>query len=398
MPTKTWPSDYIRKQTLTNAERYITPDLKEYETLILNADERVSEIEARLLQEINTVITSHVRILMTAANIIARVDVAGTLAEVAARNHYTRPQLNTAGGIEISAGRHPVIEQLLHEIPFTPNDTELDTSAQILVITGPNMSGKSSYMRQVALIVLMAQIGSYVPAQHAKLGLVDRVFTRIGAQDELTAGQSTFMVEMVETAHILRNCTPRSLVILDEIGRGTSTYDGLAIAWAVAEHLHDAVGCRALFATHYHELTELSRTSAGLVNVSVSAREHDGGVVFLHSVQRGPASRSYGIAVARLAGVPESVLGRARAVLHALEANAAAQTGAPVSTPAPRTGSKRPLPQLDLFASAEPAPRDPSIDLAIDTIRSLDVQRTTPLDALSLLAKLQASLGGHRGG
>ena len=386
------PSDYIRKQTLTNAERYITPDLKEYETLILNADERVGEIEARLLLEINAVITSHVRILMTAANIIARVDVAGTLAEVAARNHYTRPQLNTAGGIEISAGRHPVIEQLLHEIPFTPNDTELDTSAQILVITGPNMSGKSSYMRQVALIVLMAQIGSYVPAQHAKLGLVDRVFTRIGAQDELTAGQSTFMVEMVETAHILRNCTPRSLVILDEIGRGTSTYDGLAIAWSVIEFLHNHPERRAmtLFATHYHELIQLADILPHVRNYNVAVSDEGVGnaangnmgngalsrIVFLHKLIEGGADRSYGVHVGQLAGLPQAVVHRAQDLLKQLE------NGTLGHEVAAREMDEAPA-QISLFNETSPA---------LDKLRQMDPNALSPLEALTALYELKKLL------
>ena len=387
------PSDYIRKQTLTNAERYITPDLKEYETLILNADERVTEVEARLLQEINTTITAHMRDLMTAANIIARVDVAATLAEVAARNHYTRPQFisNAKTEIEIVNGRHPVIEQLLHEVPFTPNDTCLDDKARILVITGPNMSGKSSYMRQVALIVLMAQIGSYVPAEQAKLGLVDRVFTRIGAQDELTAGQSTFMVEMVETAHILRNCTPRSLVILDEIGRGTSTYDGLAIAWSVIEYLHNHPERRSmtLFATHYHELIQLADVLPQVRNYNVAVSDEGGAegegalsrIVFLHKLIEGGADRSYGVHVGQLAGLPQAVVRRAQDLLKQLETGTLRHE-TKVAEPA-KAEADAPA-QFSLFADASPA-----AGLVVDKLKQLDPNSLSPIEALTALYELK---------
>jgi DNA mismatch repair protein MutS len=366
------PADYIRKQTLTNAERYITPQLKEYETLILNADERITEIETRLLKELNANVASHAQVLLDTAHIIARLDVAAGLAEVAARNHYTRPVFTDQGLLQITAGRHPVIEQLMNEVPYTPNDALMDRDARILIITGPNMSGKSSYMRQVALITLMAQIGSYVPAQAAILPIVDRIFTRIGAQDELTAGQSTFMVEMVETASILRHCTPRSLVILDEIGRGTSTYDGLAIAWGVIEFLHNHPDRRAmtLFATHYHELIQLAEKLPHVRNYNVAVSEDTGTVVFLHKVIPGGADRSYGIHVAQLAGLPTNVVHRAQDILKQLEDG----------TLLMQTPSFKPVEQLPMFVT-EPA--------AITKLKAIDPDSMSPLEALSVLYELK---------
>jgi DNA mismatch repair protein MutS len=366
------PADYIRKQTLTNAERYITPQLKEYETLILNADERIGEIEARLLKEINDNLASHAKQLLGAAHTIARLDVSAGLAEAAARNNYARPTFNDQGVVQITAGRHPVIEQLMNEVPFTPNDTLIDRDARVLIITGPNMSGKSSYMRQVALITLMAQIGSYVPAQAASLTAVDRIFTRIGAQDELTAGQSTFMVEMVETANILRHCTPRSLVILDEIGRGTSTYDGLAIAWSVIEFLHNHPERRAmtLFATHYHELIQLAEKLPHVRNYNVAVSEEGGSVVFLHKVIPGGADRSYGIHVAQLAGLPPAVVHRAQDILKKLEDG----------TLLVQTAEFKPVEQLPMFMT-EPA--------AIKKLRAIDPDAMSPLEALSTLYELK---------
>jgi DNA mismatch repair protein MutS len=371
------PGDYIRKQTLTNAERYITPQLKEYETLILNADERIAEIEKRLLIEITQNIASHAKDLFETAHVIARLDVAASLADVAARSNYARPRFNDEGRIEIEDGRHPVIEQLLSEIPFTPNDTHIDREARILVITGPNMSGKSSYMRQVALIVLMAQIGGYVPARMANLCIVDRIFTRIGAQDELTAGQSTFMVEMVETANILHHCTPRSLVILDEIGRGTSTYDGLAIAWAVIEFLHNHPERRAmtLFATHYHELIQLADTLPHVRNYNVAVSEEGGQVVFLHKVIGGGADRSYGIHVAHLAGLPPAVVHRAQDVLKELESSQ--------PTTSDQTPKADHAAQISLFAEASPV---------LDKLKALDPNALSPLEALTALYELKKLL------
>ena len=371
------PAHYIRKQTLANAERYITPELKEYETLILNADERIAEIERRLLIELVQALSAHAQALFEAAQVVARLDVAAALAEVAARYAYCRPRFNDAGRICIRDGRHPVIEQLLSDVPFTPNDACLDREARILVITGPNMSGKSSYMRQVALILLMAQIGSYVPAREADLCLVDGIFTRIGAQDELAAGQSTFMVEMVETANILHHCTPRSLVILDEIGRGTSTYDGLAIAWAVIEYLHNHPEHQAftLFATHYHELIQLADHLPAIRNYNVAVSEEDGRVVFLHKVVEGGADRSYGIHVAQLAGLPPAVIHRAQDVLRDLERDRGVS--------APSCADAQQPTQLSLFADSSPA---------LERLKAIDPNTLSPLEALTALYELKKLL------
>ena len=303
---------------------------------------------------------------------MAQLDVAAALAEVAARNNYCRPQFNAEGRIEITAGRHPVIEQLLREVPYTPNDVRVDRDARILIITGPNMSGKSSYLRQVALTALMAQIGSYVPAQSASVCLVDRIFTRIGAQDELTAGQSTFMVEMVETANILHHCTPHSLVLLDEIGRGTSTYDGLAIAWSVIEFLHNHPDRRAvtLFATHYHELIQLAEKLPHVRNYNVAVSEESGQVVFLHKLIPGGADRSYGIHVAQLAGLPPAVVHRAQDILKQLEDG----------TLRVQANDFKPVEQLPMFITEPPA---------LSRLLAIDPDSLSPLEALSALYELK---------
>jgi DNA mismatch repair protein MutS len=316
------------------------------------------------------------------------------LAEVAHRHGYVRPELDGGTALAFEELRHPVVERLAAAGAFVPNDVHLDAAgARMMIVTGPNMAGKSTVMRQTALAVILAQAGAFVPARRARLGIVDRVYTRVGASDNLASGQSTFMVEMTETAAILRGATRRSLVVLDEIGRGTSTYDGLAIAWAVAEQLHDGVGCRAMFATHYHELCELAETRRGVVNVNVAAREYAGEVVFLHELVKGAASRSYGVAVARLAGVPESVLARAQAILAALERGAALPSGGRASV-RPRDEAGRA--QLDLFVS-EMAPPVASAPPAIEgelaaAIRALDVERMTPIEALVALAALRRKL------
>ncbi|HSN74635.1 MAG TPA: DNA mismatch repair protein MutS, partial [Anaerolineae bacterium] len=300
------PADYIRKQTLVNAERYITPELKEYESLILNADERQLELERQIYNQVLEQVAAAAPRLLQLAQVIAELDVVAGLAEVAANNRYVRPILAEDGVLEISAGRHPVVERMLRDEVFQPNDVRLSPEEAILVITGPNMSGKSVYLRQTALITLMAQVGSFVPAERAHIGLVDRIFTRIGAQDEIHAGQSTFMVEMVEAANILHHATSRSLIIFDELGRGTSTYDGLSIAWAVVEYIHNHPRLRAktLFATHYHELTELAERLPHVVNYNVAVAEQGDSVVFLHRIVPGAADKSYGIHVAQLAGLP----------------------------------------------------------------------------------------------
>jgi len=375
------PSDYVRKQTLTTGERYITSDLKEYEALILNAQDRIGKLESELFAQVRAEIAVHAseRILNT-AHALAEIDVYLSLAGVAAQHNYCRPRLDNGDSIHIVAGRHPVIEQSQIETPFIPNDTQLSISdAQILIITGPNMAGKSTYLRQVALIVLMAQIGSYVPAESATIGLVDRIFTRIGAQDDLATGQSTFMVEMVETATILHHATPRSLIILDEIGRGTSTYDGLAIARAVVEYLHNnrRCGARTLFATHYHELVEAARMLPRIQCLNVAVSEEEGHVVFLHKIVPGGADKSYGVHVAQLAGIPRPVIHRAEEILAELEqkgdAKARRKAMQEITTPA--------VMQMTLF-TAEQNP-------LIEEIKQLAIDELTPIEAIGKLYELQ---------
>ncbi len=375
------PSDYIRKQTLTNGERYITPDLKEYEALILNAQDRISKLESELFAQLraNIAISASEQIL-NSAHALAEIDVYLSLAEVAGQNNYCCPQLNDGDTIHIVAGRHPVVEQAQLETPFIPNDTELSNhQAQIQILTGPNMAGKSTYLRQVALITLMAQIGSYVPAESATIGLVDRIFTRIGAQDDLATGQSTFMVEMVETANILHHATPRSLIILDEIGRGTSTYDGLAIARAVVEYLHNnkRCGARTLFATHYHELVEVAKMLPRIQCLNVAVTEEDGKVVFLRKIVPGGADKSYGLHVAQLAGIPRPVIHRAEEILAELEqkGDAKARRKAMKDMLAPT------VMQMTLF-SAEQHP-------LIEEIKTLAIDELTPIEAISKLYELQ---------
>jgi DNA mismatch repair protein MutS len=365
------PAEYIRKQTLVNAERFVTPDLKEYEALILNAEERQAEIEQRLFKDVCAQISARSGAVLRTGRALGRLDVAAALADVAVRHRYVRPSLTEDGVLHIVGGRHPVVERTLHDEPFVPNDLDLDAEQRILVITGPNMAGKSVYLRQAALIVLMAQMGSYVPADRALVGLVDRIFTRIGAQDEVSAGQSTFMVEMVETANILNHATPRSLLILDEIGRGTSTYDGLSIAWAVVEYLHNhpESQARTIFATHYHELTEIAERLPSVRNFNLAVVEHEGQVVFLHRVEPGGADHSYGIHVAQLAGVPRPVIHRAQELLQQLESGEL-RPGTPVSEP------QQPV----LFATEHPV---------VDTLCQLDISSLTPLEAINILYELQ---------
>jgi DNA mismatch repair protein MutS len=373
------PTAYIRKQTLVNAERFITPELKEYESLVLNAEERQLEIEMRIYHEVCAQVASAAPRLLTTARVVAQLDTCAALAEAAVRNNYARPELTEDACIEIAAGRHPVVEQMaLSGVvePFVPNDVRLSDDELMLIITGPNMSGKSTYLRQVALIVLMAQIGSFVPADKARIGLVDRIFTRIGAEDIIHAGQSTFMVEMVETANILNHATNRSLLILDEIGRGTSTYDGLSIAWAVVEYIHNhpKLRARTLFATHYHELTELAGLLPRVRNYNVAVAEEGDRVVFLHKIIPGGADRSYGIHVAQLAGLPRPVVSRAQEILAGLEREGAR---GPVPSGQPESATR----QLPLFGT-EPHP-------AIEALRQLDVNCLTPLEAISKLYELQ---------
>jgi DNA mismatch repair protein MutS len=369
------PAEYIRKQTLVNAERYITPELKEYESLVLNAEERILELEGQLFRQTLAQVAAAAPRLLDAARRIAELDVAATLAEVAEANRYARPVLAEDRIVDIKNGRHPVVEGALAGEPFTPNDVYLSPEQAIVILTGPNMSGKSTFLRQVAHIVLMAQIGSFVPADAAHIGVVDRIFTRIGASDEIARGQSTFMVEMVETANILHHATSRSLLILDEIGRGTSTYDGLAIAWAVAEYIHSHPGLRAktLFATHYHELTDLAERLPHVVNFNVAVAEQGDSVVFLHKIAPGASDRSYGVHVAQLAGLPKPVVARAQEILADLEASGAAGPR--------RSVIDRPVVyQLPLFSAEDPV---------IAELRALDVNSLSPLAALNKLYELQ---------
>ncbi|WP_437580519.1 DNA mismatch repair protein MutS [Sorangium sp. So ce887] len=385
------PESFRRKQTVATGERYTSDELDELADKIEHAGARALEREAALFERVRGLVAKSEGRLRALARKVASWDVAAALADVAHRNDYVRPHVTSGEAIAIRDGRHPVVERYAAAGHFVPNDTRLDLAGERLwLITGPNMAGKSTLMRQVALIVVLAQMGSYVPAREAEIGLVDRILSRVGASDNVARGESTFMVEMRETAEILRDATRRSLVILDEIGRGTSTYDGLAIAWAVAEHLLDAIGCRALFATHYHELTELSSRAPGIANYSVAAREHGDDVIFLHKLEAGPASRSYGVAVARLAGVPEGVLARARAILATLESGAALPGGKHASLRGRTRGGAA---QLDLFVPAQAAVA-PEQAAVIETLRAVDVDRLAPLDALRLVAKLKGLLGG----
>ena len=372
------PEEYIRRQTLVNAERFITPQMKEYESLILNAQERIAELESSLFRQVCKQIADAAGPIMTVARAVAQVDAFASLAEVAERQGYVRPVLNEGDSISIVQGRHPVVERTIEAGKFVPNDIRLSTrDEQVIMLTGPNMAGKSTFIRQVAVITLMAQIGSFVPADSATVGVVDRIFTRVGLQDDLSTGQSTFMIEMLETATILNHATPRSLVILDEIGRGTSTYDGLAIARAVAEfvHNHPRAGCKTLFATHYHELTQLADVLPRVRNYNVAVAEEDGEVVFLHHIVPGGADRSYGVYVARLAGMPAAVVNRAWEVLTELEGKS--------SSPAANGRAAPPdvqAQQLSLLPTTPPV---------IDELLALDVSSMTPLEAITKLYEIQ---------
>lgn len=385
------PADYIRKQTVKNAERYITPELKEYEDRVLRAEERANELEFELFTRLRDRVSGEAPRLIQIGAVLAELDVLTALAELAARQGYTRPEMVAEPVLEIEAGRHPVLDAKMPVGQFVPNDTAMGPdNGHALLITGPNMAGKSTYIRQVALISVLAQVGSFVPARRARLGVVDRLFARVGATDELGRGQSTFMVEMTETANILHNATPRSLVILDEIGRGTSTFDGISLAWAITEHLHDDVRCRTLFATHYHELVELEKTKPGLRNANVAVLEREGDVVFLHRIDPGGADQSYGIHVARLAGVPAPVLGRAREILAFLEKQHAQEDLAqprlsehaePRPAPLPRVKSGRPL-QGSLFASLP--------DPLLEALRGVELDGLTHEQAIDLLRQLKS--------
>jgi DNA mismatch repair protein MutS len=363
------PDDYVRKQTIANGERFITAELAELQDRILHADERSRALESAAFLDLRVAIGEEAPRLHRLARVVAAIDTSATLAEVAQRRGYVRPDIDSSRTLFLEDSRHPTVECYAAKDGFVPNTIELDPEATcFMLLTGPNMSGKSTAMRQAALAVIMAQAGGFVAAKSARVGIVDRVYTRVGASDHLARGQSTFMVEMMEASAILRGATERSFVILDEIGRGTSTYDGLAIAWAVAEHLHDATRCRAIFATHYHELCELADRLDRAANYNVAAKEHDDSMVLLHQLVPGGSNRSYGLAVARLAGVPPVVLARAKAKLKELEAR----------------GDTSAAPQMPLFDEEAPARAEVEA-----TLEALDIERMTPVDALVTLARLR---------
>ena len=392
------PEYFIRKQTLKNAERYITPELKEYEEKVLAAEERAQSFEYEIFVELRDLVAQAASRLHTTATALAELDVLASLAELARSRNYVRPNVVDEPVLEILEGRHPVLDITEPEGTFVPNSvcfggkSQLpDPEATFLLITGPNMAGKSTYIRQVALIALLGQIGSFVPARQATIGIADRIFARVGASDDLARGQSTFMVEMTETARILNTATERSLVILDEIGRGTSTYDGLSIAWSVVEHLHDTIGCRTLFATHYHELTELEETLIGVANRNVAVKEWEGEVVFLHQIVEGAADQSYGIHVAQLAGVPKPVNERAKEILAQLEAIHHSQQGEQQLPAVPlATGSNGRAMQMTLFETADHP--------LLDSIRAADLNQMTPLEVQQLVSQWQQQLSAELAG
>jgi DNA mismatch repair protein MutS len=386
------PETYIRKQTLKNAERYITPELKEFEEKVLKAEDRSKDLEYDIFLGLREKAASAVPRILATARALAECDVLSALAETAALGRYSAPEITSGSTIDIREGRHPVIEALLEGEPFVPNDTLLDqANNRVGLITGPNMAGKSTYIRQTALIVLLAQIGSFVPAQQATIGVVDRIFTRLGSADDLSRGASTFMVEMIEIANILNNAKQNSLVILDEVGRGTSTFDGLALAWAIVEHLHDQAHARTLFATHYHQLTELANSRKGVHNLNIAVREKGDEIVFLHKIVAGGTDRSYGIQVARLAGVPKELVERAKSILADLEEQ---QTGAAEpstdAVQAPAGGL-----QLALFEGLGKQEAPPKESVVEGQIKELDLDNLTPWQAMETLRSLKGSLGGN---
>ncbi|MBP85232.1 MAG: DNA mismatch repair protein MutS [Planctomycetaceae bacterium] len=384
------PDYFIRKQTLKNAERYITPELKEYEEKVLSADEKAKDFEFELFLELRDLVHASSRRLRATADVLAELDVLCSFAELARERGYCRPKLSEEPVLNIIDGRHPVLDIIEPQGTFVPNDALATVDdGMILLITGPNMAGKSTYIRQVALLTLMAQMGSFVPAKAATIGVADRIFARVGASDELSRGQSTFMVEMTETARILNTATNRSLVILDEIGRGTSTYDGVSLAWAIVEHIHDQIGCRTLFATHYHELTDLQNTLGGIRNLNVSVKEWEDNVVFLHKIVDGAADKSYGIHVARLAGVPREVNERAKQILNQLESEHLDGSGRAKSSARGKKRKQGDI-QLTLFAPMEHP--------LMDEIRAANIDELTPLDALQLIQQWKAQLEGEPAG
>jgi DNA mismatch repair protein MutS len=386
------PERYIRKQTLANAERFITPELKEYEEKILHAEEKTLALETQLFNDLRLHIAEHAEAIQQNAQLIAMLDCFTALADVAVEYEYVKPEIDDSTSIVIAEGRHPVIERLLPPgEPYTPNNARLDNDEnQILIITGPNMSGKSSYLRQVGLIVLLAQIGSFVPAKKAHIGIVDRIYTRVGASDNIASGESTFLVEMHEAANIVNTATAKSLILLDEVGRGTSTFDGISIAWALTEYLHNRIGAKTLFATHYHELNELADLFPRIKNLKVEVREYGDKVLFLHKVTPGFADHSYGIQVAQMAGLPEEVTERAKKILKNLEGSELSVHGDEGSR-LEATGSRKtkgriaPEVQMTLFEMKD--------DKLREELKKLDLEKMTPLEALQKLAEMKKKLG-----
>jgi DNA mismatch repair protein MutS len=371
------PADYERRQTLSGAERFVTPELKEYESRILGAEDSIARREAELFVQLRDTVARETGRIQQVARSLSQLDVFASLAQGAVRERYVRPTVTEDFDLALVECRHPVIERLMSRESFIPNDVSFDPAARVLLVTGPNMAGKSTILRQIGLSVLLAQMGAFVPAASARIGVVDRLFTRVGASDNLARGQSTFMVEMSETSAILHNATAKSLVLLDEIGRGTSTYDGVAIAWAVTEHLHDRIGCKTMFATHYHELMQLPERLQHARNFNVAVREQGDRVIFLHRLEPGGTDRSYGIHVAQLAGLPGGVIARAGEILLTLEGEHRVVPGEP-----PRLDPS----QLPLFAEAPPHPM-------MEELRTLDVNGMTPLEALNRLAELKRRAG-----
>ncbi|HVR73225.1 MAG TPA: DNA mismatch repair protein MutS [Planctomycetota bacterium] len=376
------PEDYIRKQTLKNCERFVTAPLKEYEAKVLNARERVAGLEFEIFTRLRNESSSHIPAFQAAAQAVAEVDVVTAFATTATRRGYVRPQVNDGTRLHIEDGRHPVVEAAAATDAFVPNSVDLDSDRSVMIITGPNMAGKSTYIRQVAILTLLAQTGSFLPAARAEIGVVDRIFTRVGASDDLTRGQSTFMVEMNETANILNNATSRSLIVLDEVGRGTSTFDGVSLAWAITEHIAEKIKARTLFATHYHELTALARAYPTIRNFNCAVKEWNEDIIFLRKIVEGGSDKSYGIHVARLAGIPRSTVERAKEVLSRLESQSFDLEDGPVL--AARRGVRKPTRQLDLFQDSN--------DLVLKELRRLDTDSMTPAEALQRITELRARI------
>ena len=383
------PETYIRKQTLTNCERYITQDLKDVEGRILGAKDRSVALEYNLFDDVRKTVSDNLERIQKTAKAIANLDVITSLANVAADNRYIRPDVNLSTAIRIKDSRHPVVEALLKDAPFVPNDVSLDSANdRVAIITGPNMAGKSALLRQTALITLLAQMGSFVPAESARIGMVDKIFTRVGASDNISVGESTFMVEMNEAANILNNLSSRSLVLFDELGRGTSTYDGISIAWAIVEHIHEhpKAKARTLFATHYHELNEMEKSFKRIKNYNVSVKEIDNKVIFLRKLERGGSEHSFGIHVAKMAGMPKSIVKRANDILHQLETDNRQQG---IAKPTAEIASGRSGMQLSFFQLD-----DPVLSQIRDEILNLDVNNLTPLEALNKLNDIKKIVKG----